>query len=90
MEIHKKWREEVLRAAVMPRADCWAAQVGPDFPLMLDCYMALTVPYAIKLCNALAPHGLKWMEEFLPPDNYEGYKEVLQLHARCKLSIWLR
>ena len=25
-------------------------QVGPDFPLMLDCYMALTVPYAIKAC----------------------------------------
>ena len=65
-----------------------AGQVGPDFPLMLDCYMALTVPYAIKLCNALAPHGLKWMEEFLPPDNYEGYKEVLQLHARCKLSTF--
>jgi L-rhamnonate dehydratase len=25
------------------------AQVGDDFPLMLDCYMALTVPYAIKV-----------------------------------------
>ncbi len=24
-------------------------KVGPDFPLMLDCYMALTVPYAIKV-----------------------------------------
>jgi len=60
VELHKKWREEV----------------GPDFPLMLDCYMSLTVPYAIKLANALAPHGLKWMEEFLPPDDYEGYKEV--------------
>lgn len=54
----------------------WRAKVGPDFPLMLDCYMALTVPYAIKLAKALAPHGLKWMEEFLPPDDYAGYKEV--------------
>ena len=29
--------------------------VGPDFPLMLDCYMALNVPYAIKLAKALEP-----------------------------------
>ena len=29
------------------------AQVGPDFPLRLDCYMALTVPYAIQLAKAL-------------------------------------
>lgn len=50
--------------------------VGPDFPLMLDCYMALSVPYAIKLGRALAPLGLKWMEEFLPPDDYDGYVEV--------------
>jgi L-rhamnonate dehydratase len=27
--------------------------VGPDFPLMIDCYMALTVPYAIKLARAI-------------------------------------
>jgi len=54
----------------------WREQVGPDFPLMLDCYMALTVPYAIKLAKALQPYGLKWMEEFLPPDDYEGYKQV--------------
>jgi L-rhamnonate dehydratase len=62
VEIAKKWREEV----------------GPDFPLMLDCYMSLTVPYAIKLGKALENAGvnLKWMEEFLPPDDYEGYKTV--------------
>ena len=35
--------------------------------------MALSVPYAIKLGRALAPYGLKWMEEFLPPDDYDGY-----------------
>lgn len=51
-------------------------KVGPDFPLMLDCYMSLSVPYAIKLARALEPYNLKWMEEFLPPDDYEGYEEV--------------
>ena len=48
-------------------------QVGPDFPLRLDCYMALTVPYAIKLGKALAAYNLEWIEECLPPDDYDGY-----------------
>ncbi len=48
-------------------------QVGPDFPLRLDCYMALTVPYSIKLAKALAPYDLYWIEECLPPDDYDGY-----------------
>src|SRR5205807_6344178 len=39
--------------------------VGPEFPLKLDCYMALTVPYAIKLARALEPYGLEWIEECL-------------------------
>jgi L-rhamnonate dehydratase len=47
--------------------------VGPDFPLRLDCYMALTVPYAIQLAKALAPFNLHWIEECLPPDDYDGY-----------------
>jgi len=54
----------------------WREKVGPDFPLMLDCYMALTVPYSIKLAQTLKPYNLKWMEEFLPPDDYEGYALV--------------
>ena len=48
-------------------------QVGPDFPLRLDCYMSLTVPYAIELATALAPYKLHWIEECLPPDDYDGY-----------------
>ena len=39
---------------------------------MLDCYMALTVPYAIKLARALEPYNLKWLEEFLPPVRPRG------------------
>lgn len=51
-------------------------KVGPDYPLMLDCYMALTVPYTIRLAHELAPYKLKWIEEFLPPDDYAGLKAV--------------
>ena len=39
--------------------------MGPDFPLMVDCYMSLSVPYAIDLAQRLSPLGLKWMEEYL-------------------------
>jgi len=48
-------------------------QVGPDFPLRLDCYMSLTVSYAIELARALAPYHLHWIEECLPPDDFDGY-----------------
>jgi L-rhamnonate dehydratase len=51
-------------------------KVGPDFDLMLDCYMALTVPYAVELARALDPYRLSWLEEALPPDDYDGYAEL--------------
>ena len=38
--------------------------------------MALTVPYATRLTKELEPYGLKWIEEFLSPDDYEGYNQV--------------
>ncbi len=50
--------------------------VGPDFPLKLDCYMSLTVPYTIKLAQAMKPFNFRWIEECLPPDDYDGYAEL--------------
>lgn len=56
----------------------WREKVGDDFPLALDCYMALDVRYTISLAHALQPYKPKWIEEFLPPDDYSGLKEVRQ------------
>jgi len=50
--------------------------VGPDFPLMIDCYMSLTVSYTIALARAVQPYNIRWIEEFLPPDDIEGYATV--------------
>ncbi|UOM33253.1 L-rhamnonate dehydratase [Acuticoccus sp. I52.16.1] len=51
-------------------------KVGPDFWLMYDCWMSLTVEYATRLANRLAPIGFKWIEECLSPDDYWGYAEL--------------
>lgn len=47
-----------------------------EFFLAYDCWMALDVPYTLRLIEELRPYGLKWIEEFLPPDDYWGYAEV--------------
>lgn len=46
--------------------------IGPDFPLMVDCYMALDVPYAIELATFCADLSIHWWEEVLSPDDVEG------------------
>lgn len=43
---------------------------------MIDCYMSLTLPYAIELARRCEPYNVKWIEETLPPDDYEGYSEL--------------
>jgi L-rhamnonate dehydratase len=52
------------------------SRVGPDFWLMLDCWMALDVNYATRLAQKAHEHGLKWIEEALSPDDYWGYAEL--------------
>ena len=52
------------------------SRVGPDFWLMLDCWMALDVDYATRLALAAHDYGLKWIEEAINPDDYWGYAEL--------------
>ena len=54
----------------------WREKVGPDFPLMLDCYMALDWQYAAELAQRLAPFNLKWIEEALMPDEYAAHAKL--------------
>jgi len=38
------------------------SRVGRDFWLMLDCWMSLDLPYAVRLSHGARDHGLKWIE----------------------------
>ncbi|WP_374626563.1 L-rhamnonate dehydratase [Devosia sp.] len=58
--------------------------VGPDYPLMVDCYMSLNVNYAIRLAEACRPLGIHWWEEVLSPDDDDGYREIKRAHPDLK------
>lgn len=60
------------------------AAIGPDFPLMVDCYMSLDVPYAIRLAEVCKHLGIYWWEEALSPDDVEGYALIRQAHPGLK------
>ena len=67
-------------AKEVPIIDGYKSSYGiPHFDLMIDCYMSLTVPYTIQLTEALRPYRIRWIEEPLPPDDYDG-------HARIKAA----
>jgi L-alanine-DL-glutamate epimerase-like enolase superfamily enzyme len=61
------------------------AAVGPDYPIMIDCYMALDVPYAIELAHAVRPFNVYWLEEVLHPDDFDGHRA---LKAACPWVRW--
>ncbi|PXY25924.1 L-rhamnonate dehydratase [Prauserella coralliicola] len=62
--------------ATVERFAAMREEVGPDFWLMADCWMSLDLDYATRLGLALREHGLRWIEEALPPDDYWGYSEL--------------
>ena len=53
-------------------------QIGPDVALMLDCWMALDVDYTVRLAETLRPYRLRWIEDYLLPDDTEGFSQVRQ------------
>jgi len=53
-------------------------QIGSDVELMVDAWMSLSVEYAVRLGEALRPYRIKWLEDYLLPDDMEGYFRVRQ------------
>ena len=53
-------------------------QVGPDVELMVDAWISLDVETAVRLGEALRPYRIKWLEDYLLPEDLEGYARVRQ------------
>ncbi len=51
-------------------------KIGADVELMLDCWMALDLEYAVRLAERLRPYDLKWMEDSLLPEDFDGFAEM--------------
>ena len=51
-------------------------KVGPSFDLMMDFWPVSDSAFAIELGQRLRPYDLRWLEDFLYPDDYLAYPEV--------------
>jgi L-rhamnonate dehydratase len=50
--------------------------IGDDGELALDCWMAWDIDNVVRLAERMKPYRLKWIEEYLLPDDWEGYAAV--------------
>ena len=53
-------------------------QIGDDIELMVDAWMSLNVEYTVRLSEALKPYRIKWLEDYLLPEDMDGYFKVRQ------------
>ncbi|KAF5977225.1 starvation sensing rspA [Fusarium coicis] len=60
--------------------------VGPDFPIMVDCYMSLNVTYTIELVKACLDLNINWWEECLSPDDTDGFALIKRAHPTVKFT----
>jgi L-rhamnonate dehydratase len=51
-------------------------EIGPDVELMMDCWMAFDVEFAVRVAERLRPYGLRWIEDCLLPENVEAHDEL--------------
>ena len=60
--------------------------IGPNVELMLDCWMAFDLEFAVRLGERLRPYGLKWMEDCLIPEDFQGSTELRKRLPRHTLA----
>ena len=52
------------------------AIVGDQADIAFNPVMSFDLEYAVKTAERLRPFNLRWLEEMLPPDDYEGHVEL--------------
>lgn len=62
--------------------------LGPDIDLMIDAgWMVNRSAYdAIALCRMLEPYNIYWLEDFLHPESYEGYRKVKNAGVKTRIA----
>jgi len=51
-------------------------EIGDDAEVAVDLHWNFSPETATRLCNAVAPYDLAWVEDPLPPENTEAMREV--------------
>lgn len=59
-------------------------QVGTVMPIMVDAFARWNVDSTLQVAQAIAPFGITWLEEPLPPSDVNGYAELAK---RCPIPI---
>lgn len=52
--------------------------IGEEVELMLDCWMAFDVEFAVRLAERLKPYNLRWIEDCLTPENMLAHRSLRQ------------
>lgn len=62
--------------------------LGPDIALMVDPgWMVKRSAYdAIELCRLLEPYNIYWLEDFLHPESYAGYRKVKEAGVKTRIA----
>lgn len=62
--------------------------LGPDIALMVDAgWMVDRSAYdAVELCRLLEPYNIFWLEDFLHPESYQGYKKVKAAGVKTRIA----
>jgi L-rhamnonate dehydratase len=50
--------------------------VGDDVDLMFDAWLGWDVPFSIEMGRRMAPYSPRWLEEPVPPDRLDAYREI--------------
>jgi L-rhamnonate dehydratase len=60
------------------------ARIGRTSPLMVDAWMRWNVPRTLRFAQAAQAMRIDWIEEPLPPDDWQGYTELVR---ECPIPI---
>jgi L-rhamnonate dehydratase len=62
------------------------AATGPTADLMLDCLCRWDIPFTLRAVERLAQYRIRWFEEPLLPDDYDGYAELCRRVRGTQIS----